>query len=217
MRVLLFAGLAEACGRREIELAGLPAPCTVGALEAALRASSAQLAGARFRIAVNRAYARSEDAVAAGDEIALIPPVSGGRGPLIAVGAAPIDVPAVLAAVEGPGEGGVVLFLGRVRDVARERQVARLDYEAYAGMAESELLALAEEARASHGASRVAIVHRTGTLQIGEVAVAIAVAAAHRAPAFAACAWLIDALKQRAPIWKREHYADGSAWISDRP
>jgi molybdopterin synthase catalytic subunit len=136
---------------------------------------------------------------------------------VIAVTAEPIDVPAVLAAVEGPGEGGVVLFLGRVRDHARGRAVTRLQYEAYGGMALAELSALADEARAEHGASRVAAVHRTGRLEIGELAVAIAVAAPHRQQAFAACAWLIDTLKQRVPIWKQEWYADGSQWIAEHP
>lgn len=136
---------------------------------------------------------------------------------MIGLSSQPIDSGEVLAAVEGPQEGGVVLFLGRVRGLSRGRVVTRLGYEAYVGMAESELEALADEARARHGAARVAIVHRTGTLQIGEVAVAIAVSAAHRAEAFAACSWLIDALKQRAPIWKKEWYEDGSQWISEHP
>jgi MoaE-MoaD fusion protein len=136
---------------------------------------------------------------------------------VIALSSQPIDVSAVLAAVEGHDEGGVVLFLGRVRRASRGRVVTRLDYEAYAGMAQSELAALADEARAQQGAARVAIVHRTGRLALGELAVAIAVAAPHRKEAFVACAWLIDALKARAPIWKKEWYDDGSQWISERP
>jgi molybdopterin synthase catalytic subunit len=136
---------------------------------------------------------------------------------VIAVQEQPIDVPGVLAAVEGPGEGGVVLFVGRVRDEARGRAVRRLDYEAYPAMAVAELEALEREALGARGAARVALVHRVGRLEIGEVAVAIAVAAPHRAQAFEACRWLIDALKQRVPIWKKEWYADGSEWVSDRP
>lgn len=137
--------------------------------------------------------------------------------PYIALTAQPIDTAAVLATVEGPEEGGVVLFLGRVRRSSRGRTVRRLDYEAYPPMAEDELKALAEEAVFWLGAARVAIVHRTGRLEIGEIAVAIAVAAPHRGQAFAACSWLIDALKERAPIWKKEWYEDGSQWISERP
>jgi len=136
---------------------------------------------------------------------------------MIAVQSQPIDVAHVLEAVEGPGEGGVVLFLGRVRDEARGRRVRQLDYDAYEGMALSELAELERLALAEHGAARVALVHRTGRLVVGELAVAIAVAAPHRAQAFDACRWLIDALKQRVPIWKKEWYADGSEWVSDRP
>jgi molybdopterin synthase catalytic subunit len=136
---------------------------------------------------------------------------------MIVLTAAPIDVSRVLEAVEGPEEGGVVLFLGRVRNQSRGRTVVRLDYEAYAPMAAAELKALADDAQYWRGASRVAIVHRTGELQIGEIAVAIAVSARHRRQAFEACSWLIDELKQRAPIWKKEWYEDGSQWISEHP
>lgn len=136
---------------------------------------------------------------------------------MIELSSQPIDASAVLAAVEGEEEGGVVLFLGRVRRSSRGQSVRHLDYEAYPGMAETELSALADEARTRLGAARVAIVHRTGRLGLGEIAVAIAVACPHRAQAFAACSWLIDALKARAPIWKKEWYEDGSQWISERP
>lgn len=137
--------------------------------------------------------------------------------PYLAVQEAPLDVGALLAAVDGPAEGGVVLFVGRVRDRARGRGVRQLDYQAYAPMALAEMRALADEARARLGAARVAIAHRTGRLAVGEAAVAIAVASAHRAQAFEACRWLIDELKQRVPIWKKEWYADGGEWVSDRP
>ncbi len=136
---------------------------------------------------------------------------------MIALTDRPIDVAAVLADVEGEGQGGVVLFLGRVRDSSRGRRVTRLHYEAYGDMALAELSGLGQRAVADHGAERVALVHRTGTLQVGELAVAIAVAAAHRRQAFEACSWLIDTLKERVPIWKQEWYADGSQWIAEHP
>jgi len=129
----------------------------------------------------------------------------------------PIDVGELLAHVDGPSEGGVVLFLGRVRDHARGLSVVRLDYEAYESMAVAELEALGQQAIARLAAVRVALAHRTGTLAIGEIAVGIAVSAAHREAAFTACRWLIDELKQRVPIWKREWYADGSRWIAEHP
>jgi len=136
---------------------------------------------------------------------------------MIALLDTPIDVPAVLAAVEGDSQGGVVLFLGRVRDHSRGKRVTHLDYEAYAPMALAEMQALEREARAEHGAERVALVHRTGRLEIGDVAVAIVVAAAHRAAAYEASRWLIDTLKQRVPIWKKEWFDDGAHWVSPTP
>lgn len=136
---------------------------------------------------------------------------------MIGVQSEPIDVPAVLAAVQGDAQGGVVLFVGRVRSATAGRAVRCLEYEAYAPMAARELERLADTARASHGAESVALVHRTGRLEVGEAAVAIAVASAHRAQAFAACSWLIDTLKQQVPIWKKEIYEDGSEWISPTP
>ena len=136
---------------------------------------------------------------------------------LVAVTSEPLDVGAVYAALEGAGQGAVVLFVGRVRDHTAERDVTHLDYEAYAGMAESELHTLAAEARAEHGAEGVALVHRVGRLEIGEAAVIVAASAGHRPAAFEAARWLIDTLKQRVPIWKREHFGDGSEWISERP
>lgn len=136
---------------------------------------------------------------------------------MIAVVTEPIDVAAVMAAVEGTDAGAVVTFVGRVRERTGDRDVTHLDYEAYGEMAHKELTALAEQACAGHGATRVAILHRTGRLELGEVAVAIAVAATHRPEAFEACRWLIDTLKQCVPIWKREHFTDGSTWVAEHP
>lgn len=129
----------------------------------------------------------------------------------------PIDLDSVLRSVDGDGEGAVVLFVGRVRDRSRDRDVTRLDYEAYGSMAESELSALAATAREEHGAVGVALVHRVGRLEIGDAAVAVAVSAAHRPEAFEACRWLIDTLKERVPIWKKERYSDGEEWIAEHP
>lgn len=136
---------------------------------------------------------------------------------MIALSDHPIDVAAVMSAVEGPAQGGVVLFVGRVRDKTAGRVVTHLEYEAYGPMALAELSALAHEAAAHRGAERVSIVHRTGTLKIGEIAVAIAVAAAHRAQAFDACRWIIDTLKERVPIWKKECFVDGGIWVAPHP
>ena len=136
---------------------------------------------------------------------------------MIEVTEKPIDIGAVLDAVEGAGDGAVVLFVGRVRDHTRDRRVTHLDYEAYGEMARGELVALADQALAELGARRVALVHRTGRLEIGDVAVAVAVSSEHRPEAFEACRWLIDTLKQRVPIWKKEWYGDGGHWIAAHP
>lgn len=135
----------------------------------------------------------------------------------VAVQPQPIEIGEVLRHVEGAAEGGVAVFLGRVRNHARGRTVLKLDYEAYVPMAEAELARLADEARRRFAVGSVAAVHRTGTLAIGEVAVAIAVSAGHRPAAFDACRWLIDELKRSVPIWKREWYGDGSQWIAEHP
>lgn len=129
----------------------------------------------------------------------------------------PVDVTSVLDAVEGEGQGGVVLFLGRVRDHTEGRAVTHLMFEAYEPMAVSELERLCQAAQARHGAERVALVHRLGRLTPGDVAVAIGVAAAHRGAAFGACRWLIDNLKRSVPIWKKEHFEDGSVWVAAHP
>lgn len=125
----------------------------------------------------------------------------------------PIRIEHLLAQVSGPDQGGVALFLGTVRDRDAGREVTRLEYSAYGEMAEAECNRIVREAEARWPA-RVAIRHRTGTLAIGEVAVAVAVGAPHRAEAFAACRYVIEELKRRVPIWKREAYADGTeAWV----
>ncbi len=136
---------------------------------------------------------------------------------MIQVTADAIDLDAVLRSVEGEGEGAVTLFVGRVRNHSRARDVTRLDYEAYGSMAEAEMKALAEVACREKGAVKVALVHRVGRLEIGDAAVAIAVSAVHRPEAFAACRWLIDTLKERVPIWKKERYSDGEEWIAEHP
>jgi molybdopterin synthase catalytic subunit len=123
----------------------------------------------------------------------------------------PIDVAALVAAT--PQDGAVSVFVGVVRDTNAGRRVVRLDYEAYEEMALETMAEIAAELRRLHGVSELRLVHRLGALQVGEVAVVVSVSAPHRAAAFAACRAAIDLLKSRAPIWKKEHYADGSQWL----
>jgi molybdopterin synthase catalytic subunit len=127
----------------------------------------------------------------------------------------PIDGAAAAAALGAPGAGAVVTFVGTVRDRNRGRAVVAMDYEAYPEMAQPLLHELAAEAAARFGLERVVLIHRLGHLEVGEAAVFIGVAAAHRAAAFDAARWLIDTLKERVPIWKKEHYADSSAWVDE--
>jgi molybdopterin synthase catalytic subunit len=131
--------------------------------------------------------------------------------------AEPLDEAAIVALVSSDASGGVVTFVGRVRDRSRGRAVSALEYEAYAEMAEAVFAQIADEVQQRFDVSAVAIHHRVGHLDIGEVSVVIAVAAAHRGPAFEACRYAIDELKKRAPIWKKEIGPDGAFWVEERP
>jgi molybdopterin synthase catalytic subunit len=163
------------------------------------------------RGARNGSYAAWEVPLADGDEVAFLPPVSGG-GSMVRITDAPIDVAALEAAVPRRGDGAVVTFVGRARDTADDgRAVLELDYEVYAEMATAVLAEIAAEAEGRWGAA-VAVVHRTGPVPLGETAVAIVTATPHRAEAYAASRHLIEAIKERLPIWKRERFADGTEW-----
>ncbi len=129
----------------------------------------------------------------------------------------PIDVQRLVSLDVTGTSGGLVLFLGTVRNQTGGRAVVRLEYEAYDAMALSEIAKIVERATAEFEVERVDVVHRVGELAMGEVAVAIAVRAAHRGAAFEACRFVIDTLKQTVPIWKKEFYEDGAVWIGDRP
>lgn len=125
----------------------------------------------------------------------------------------PISVDAVLAAVRSPSAGGIALFLGTVRDHNLGRSVTGLDYHAYDEMAMSEIRKIEQRARASYQIEKLAMVHRVGSLAVGEIAVAVAVSSAHRDQAFEACRFVIDTLKATVPLWKKEHFDGGEAWI----
>jgi MoaE-MoaD fusion protein len=156
-------------------------------------------------VAINREYADEQALVRAGDEVALVPPVSGGAGVVRAVRVTgdPLDLATVAAAVRDPSAGAVVLFEGVTREVPE------LDYEAYAEMAEAKLRAIGEEVAAGHGLSAVALEHRTGTVPLGEPSVIVAASAPHRGEAFEGARALIDRVKAEAPIWKVEVDAAG--------
>jgi MoaE-MoaD fusion protein len=208
--VRLFAALREraGAGRRELDL---PPGATAGDVFAALEIG-AEPSGLAY--AVNQEYADRSLALEDGDEVALIPPVSGGESePLVLLGPEPIELARLIAHVSGPDAGAIATFTGTVRETARERDVVDLEYEAYPGMAEQEIARIARAVVADHGCLRSAIWHRTGVVAVGEASVGIAVSSAHRAAAFAACEQAIDTLKVTVPIWKKERYADGEVWI----
>jgi molybdopterin converting factor subunit 1 len=217
--VLFFAVLRERLGL-EREVVELPAGATVAVLLAQLAAEHGRLPPllGRIQIAVNRAMVKPDHALAAGDEVALIPPVSGGSGvPRIAVTTTPLSLSDVAAVVEGPGQGGLVTFAGHVRRQGAVPDVSRLEYEAYVPMALEVLTAIADEIEIESPGVRIAIHHRIGTLAVGETAVVIAASAPHRAEAFAACRIGIERLKQRAPIWKKEIGESGAVWVGVGP
>lgn len=221
--VRYFAVVRERLGR-DSETVELPDGATVAAaLEAlARRHEVVRLLLPHLQAAVNMSLAGRDQRLADGDELALIPPVAGGvdsddggAPPRHArlVGDRPPSLDACVAAVRGPGFGAVVTFTGLVRETSQGRAVEHLEYEAYPEMAEKVFREIVEEIERELPGVRLAVEHRTGVLAVGEVAVVIAAAAAHRAEAFRACQAMIDRLKERAPIWKKEMGPDGASWV----
>jgi molybdopterin converting factor subunit 1 len=198
--VRLFAGLRERAGTDRLEVE-LPDDARVADVLAAMAATPVgALRPRECVVAVNREYATADEPVRAGDEIALVPPVSGGAGPVrhVHVTGEPLDPSALADAVRDPRAGAVVLFEGVTREVPE------LDYEAYAEMAVARIEAIAAEEAERHGLCAVAIEHRTGTVARSEPSVIVAVSAPHRGEAFAGARALIDRVKAEAPIWKVE-------------
>ena len=206
IRVRLFAGLREQAGGGERELE-LPRGSRLADVWAPLGLGD-EPEGLLY--AVNKDYATSERLLADGDEVAVIPPVSGGEFGLTAD---PIDVGAVIAAVADERAGAIATFLGTTRVESRGRAVNHLDYEAYEGMAEKVMAEIADGLTARYDLCKIAITHRIGRVGIGETSVAIAVSAPHRDHALAACKEAIDRLKVDVPLWKKEVYEGGEEWI----
>jgi MoaE-MoaD fusion protein len=171
-------------------------------------------------VAINHEYAGPEHLLRDGDEVAILPPVSGGADDLVQIVKEPIDsqmAQGIVSAVKSGGDGAVCVFDGIVRDNTRGHATLHLDYEAYEEMALKQMHALRDEAKTKFGVREVAIVHRLGRLLVGETSVLIAVASAHRGAAFDACRYVIDTLKKTVPIWKREQFADGAVWADGEP
>ena len=204
--VRLFAGLRERAGAAERALE-LPAGARAGDVWASLELGD-EPDGLLY--AVNRAYAPRDRPLVDGDEVALIPPVSGGA---FTVTEEPLDLGAAVAEVAGEDAGAIATFTGTVRRQSRGRTVHHLEYDAYSEMAEKVMAELAEALSARYELGRVAIHHRVGRVEIGEASVVIAISAPHRQDALAACREAIDTLKETVPLWKKEVYEGGEEWI----
>jgi molybdopterin synthase catalytic subunit len=226
IRVRVFAALRETLGLAETTVTLPPGADVQGLLAAlALQHPQARLPERRFGIAINRAYAPPTATLSAGDEVALIPPVSGGAGAgkprPYEITDRSLSLDAVLREIVAPDRGGVAFFAGTVRGVTRPADKAGdaiatdyLEYEAYPEMAEAALARIGAEAQARWpSVSAVRIVHRVGRLEVGDIAVIVAVAAAHRQDTFDACHYVIDRIKEVAPIWKKEVGPDGASWV----
>ncbi len=211
VRMLFFAHLQDVAGGHELALS-LPDNATVETAAEALAGRSAGFADllTQARAAVNAEFADAATLLHDGDEVAWMPPMSGGN--LSTLTDATIDLAELSRTVEASGYGAVVTFSGNVRDNARGREVLYLEYEAYAPLAEKQLARLVAEAE-TRWQVKCAVQHRLGHLEIGESSVGIAVAAAHRAEAFDACRWLLDTLKETVPIWKHEFFRGGDHWV----
>ena len=207
VRVRFFASLRERAGAAEREVE-LPAGACVADVWAALPELGAEQPGVLY--ALNREYVQGDHQLADGDELALIPPVSGGAFRLTD---GPIDLGAVVAEVADERAGAIATFLGTARIHSRGRAVTHLEYEAYEGMAEQEMGRIAAELERRYNLCAIAMMHRVGRVEIGEASVAIAVSAPHRGDALAACKDAIDTLKETVPLWKKEVYEGGEEWI----
>jgi molybdopterin synthase catalytic subunit/molybdopterin converting factor small subunit len=203
VRVRLFAGLRERAGWGEREIEASSVADVWRALELGDEPEG-------LLYAVNHEYAERDRGLVDGDEVAVIPPVSGGAYRLVE---GPLDLGAVIAEVADERAGAIATFQGTVRRQSRGREVIALEYEAYGGMAEKVMREIADDVKDRYELLDVAVAHRVGRCEVGEVSVAIAVSAPHRQDALSACRDVIDQLKERVPLWKKELYEGGEEWI----
>jgi molybdopterin converting factor subunit 1 len=228
VRILFFGVLKDLAGKSNYTLE-LREGATVREMLAQCEAQLPRIKTSlpSLAVAVNQQYANMDAELKAGDEVALLPPVSGGSQKESAAShlpanhsfivSSPIDTTEALERIQSAEDGAAVVFEGVVRNHTRERKTLYLDYEAYEEMALREMENLAEKALQQYQIRDLALVHRLGRLEIGETSVLIVVASAHRAAAFDACRWLIDTLKRTVPIWKKEYFEDGAVWADGEP
>ena len=219
LKLRFFAFLRESLGLSELDIE-CPEGTTVDVLrhDLGVRYGASSSFGTRMFVAVNWDPAEAKHELREGDEVAFLPPMSGGssREGSFWISETPISGALVEEKVRAAGCGGIVTFVGAVRDVSGGKRVLRLEYEAYPEMAERKMREIGEEVAVRWPGARVAMVHRVGRLEIGDVAVAIAVATPHRAAAFEACRHAIDRMKETVPIWKKEFTEEGEYWVDSR-
>jgi len=229
IRVLLFGQLKDMLGRAEDQVE-LPPDATLSSLvdHYSQNFPQFQAFAGSIALSINQEYAYLSSPLKDGDEVGLLPPVSGGKSPVAgdtatlqsahcAIVRTKIDIAKIREEVEGPEDGAAVVFDGVVRNNTRGWKTLYLDYEAYEVMALNEMEKLAQAALERYHVRDVRAVHRLGRLEIGESSIVIAVASAHRGAAFEACRWLIDTLKKTVPIWKKEYFEDGAVWADGEP
>jgi MoaE-MoaD fusion protein len=218
--VLFFGMLKDIMGQGSDSL-NLPDDATLGDVLSHYEEGIPRLKefGASMAMSVNQEYAGADAKLKPGDEIALLPPVSGGMASSLhcAIVYEPIDTRSAVEKIKHPEDGGIVVFDGMVRNNTHGRRTLHLEYEAYEEMALKQMEELAGQALIQFQVRDVAVIHRLGRLEIGETSILVIVASAHRAAAFDACRWLIDTLKRTVPIWKKEHFEDGAVWASGEP
>lgn len=225
VRVLLFGQLKDIVGRQEESL-DLESGARLSAVMSHYSGRYPKFQGLNNSIAcsINQEYAQGSAILKEGDEVGLLPPVSGGKSNIeelrsehCAIVREPIDLREIRKNLDHPEDGAALIFDGVVRNNTRGRRTLYLDYEAYESMALNEMEKLAQAALENFKVRNVCLVHRLGRLEIGETSVLIGVASAHRATAFEACRWLIDTLKKTVPIWKKEYFEDGAVWADGGP
>lgn len=228
IRIICFGVLKEWLGADASTLE-LPESTTVAELIELLSTRKPIPLQRGIAVSVNAEFATATHMLHDGDEVGLLPPVSGGSSPsadaprkadpngTTLLTTQPIDATKIIASAKQGEDGAVVVFDGIVRNNTRGRKTLYLEYEAYEEMANRQMAQLAQDARSRFGVRHVTIVHRLGRLEVGESSVLIVVSSAHRAQAFEACRWLIDTLKKTVPIWKKEIFVDGAVWADGDP
>lgn len=213
IQVKLFAAVRDIVGKRELTI-DLPPASPASAILERLADDYPRIRPLipSLKLAVNHEYVAGEHRLAEGDEVAIVPPVSGGVD-TFEISDTPLSLDAVAASVGQPSSGAIASFLGVVRGDSRGRIVDHLEYEAYAEMAIDRMRQIGDEIHARWPVDRIAIVHRVGRLEVGQASVAIAVGAPHRREALEACSYAIERLKEIVPIWKKEVWSDGAEWI----